>query len=167
MAKRIKTKIGDIFSIAINEKEKRYMQLIAYDRLQLNSDVIRCFEKKYSISDNPKLDEILENEVLFYAHCATDFGLKLNIWTIVGNSLIIGKPEEIIFRSTDDYARKEGDRPVKTSTKWYVWKLTDQEFTRIGKMSDNGTNTFIGLVLNPMGILELAKGNEYPPNYPS
>lgn len=42
---RVYTKIGDIFSIQIDEKVKRYFQLIAYDLAQLNSDVIRVFKK--------------------------------------------------------------------------------------------------------------------------
>ncbi|MCD0488056.1 immunity 26/phosphotriesterase HocA family protein [Pedobacter sp. MC2016-14] len=77
MAKKLKTKIGDIFSVPIKETEKRYMQLIAFDLLQLNSDVVRCFSRIYSIGDSPNMEEIINNNVLFYAHCATDFGLKL------------------------------------------------------------------------------------------
>lgn len=45
MAKRVVTKIGDIFSVPISDKEKRYMQLIAFDLTQLNSDVVRIFKK--------------------------------------------------------------------------------------------------------------------------
>jgi len=45
MAKRLKTKIGDVFSVPINEEEKRYMQLIAFDLTQLNSDVVRILKK--------------------------------------------------------------------------------------------------------------------------
>ena len=40
---RVTTKIGDIFSVNINETEKKYFQLIAFDQTQLNSDVIRAF----------------------------------------------------------------------------------------------------------------------------
>jgi hypothetical protein len=35
MAKRVITKIGDVFSAPINEHEKKYFQLIAFDLTQL------------------------------------------------------------------------------------------------------------------------------------
>ncbi len=44
---KLKTKIGDVFSVPINDTEKRFMQLVAFDLTQLNSDVVRIFHKKY------------------------------------------------------------------------------------------------------------------------
>lgn len=166
MARQLKTKIGDIFSVPINEKEKRYIQLIAFDLLQLNSDIIRCFRRIYSFKDNPSMGEIINDNVLFYAHCAIDFGLKLNLWTKEGNNLNIGHPERVLFRSTNDYARKAEDEPIKKSENWYIWRITDNDFTHVGKLKGENINSFNGLVFNPYGILELAKENKYPLNYP-
>ena len=54
MNKRIKnTKIRDVFSANIDNNHKRYLQYIASDMTQLNSDVIRVFAKIYPIDANP------------------------------------------------------------------------------------------------------------------
>ena len=67
MTKRIKaTQIGDIFEVIISETEKRYMQYVVSDMNCLNSDVIRVFKKKYSRDNNPNIEEIVNDEVLFY-----------------------------------------------------------------------------------------------------
>jgi hypothetical protein len=166
MKKKLTTKIGDVFSVPISETEKRYMQLIAFDDLQLNSDVIRCFAKIYNVNDMPEIVDIISADVLFAAHCATDFGLKLKLWSRVGNIGNIGKLDGLLFKSTDDYARKAGEAPVLISDNWHVWSLFDKKFRKVGKLHGIYHNAFNGLIFNPYGILELAKGNEYPLNYP-
>lgn len=45
MAKRIVTKIGDIFSVTLKNGKQRFFQYIANDYSQLNSSVIRVFRK--------------------------------------------------------------------------------------------------------------------------
>lgn len=167
MAKRVITKIGDIFSVAINEKEKRYMQLIAFDLIQLNSDVIRIFEKKYAIKDIPDIEAIIKDNVLTYAHCATSFGVKLNLWEKIGKNLNVGNIRDIIFKSTNDYGHKVGEEPIKLSHNWHIWRIGDEDFTKVGRLEGENRNAYVGLVINPLGIMELAKGNEYPLNYPA
>ena len=165
MARTI-TKIGDIFSVNIDESNKKYFQLIAFDLTQLNSDVIRAFKKKYSINENPDLTEIIKDEVTFYTHCVTKSGLKLNLWQKVGNNMVVGRIDKIIFRGTSDYGTKVGEEPVKISNNWYVWKINDYAFTKVGKLEGENRNSFIGLVINPIGIVEMIKGNKYLINYP-
>lgn len=166
MAKRVITKIGDIFSISINEKEKRYMQLIAYDLTQLNSDVVRIFEKKYTHESKFDLKSIIEDNVLIYAHCSTNFGIKLNLWEKVDNSSNVGNIRDIIFKDTNNYGHKQGDEPIKLSHNWHIWRIGDDKFTKVGKLEGENRKANIGLVINPFGIVELAKGNKYPGNYP-
>lgn len=166
MTKRIVTKIGDIFSVPINDKEKRYMQLIAFDLIQLNSDVVRIFEKKYAIGDNPNIDEIIKDKILIYTHCATKFGVQLNLWEKVGKSPNVGNIREIIFKDTNDYGHKQGEEPIKLSHNWHIWRIGDDKFTNVGKLEGENRKAYIGLVINPLGIVELAKGNKYPDNYP-
>jgi hypothetical protein len=166
MAKRLKTKIGDIFSIPINDTEKRYMQLIAFDLTQLNSDVVRIFEKKYLLKEIPDENSIVQDNIFTYLHCATDFGLKMNLWEKVGSSDEIGNIENIIFRDTNDYGQKIGDKPIGTSNNWNVWRINDNNFTNVGKLEGNYRKSYIGLVINPIGVIEVARGNKYPPNYP-
>ena len=167
MAKRVLTKIGDIFSIPINKKEKRYMQLIAFDLTQLNSDVVRIFEKKYAIEDNPDMESIIEDNVLVCAHCVTKFGVQRDLWEKVGKSPDVGNIREIIFKGTSDYGHKQGEEPIKLSYNWHIWRIGDENFTNVRNLEDENRKAYMGLVINPLGIVELAKGNKYPLNYPA
>lgn len=53
MARLVNLKRGDIFEVTINDAEKMYFQYICNDSLQLNSNVIRVFKKRYQ-SSNPR-----------------------------------------------------------------------------------------------------------------
>ena len=77
-SRRVSTKIGDIFSVPINEQERRYFQLIAFDLTQLNSDVIRAFKGNYPIGAKVDFDALVESPIDFYTHCVTKFGIKLD-----------------------------------------------------------------------------------------
>lgn len=128
MAKRIKaTKIGDVFEVIISETEKRYMQYVISDMTNLNSDVIRVFKKKYSISENPAIDDIVEDKVLFYAHCDSKHGIRLGYWTLYGNTEKVGNTDDILFRISGVF----GD---VVSYSWYIWRV-NQNHQYIGKLS--------------------------------
>lgn len=160
------TKIGDVFSVKIDENSKKYFQYIISDLTQLNSDVIRAFKKVYPLNANPELTEIVKGEVEFYAHCVTKLGLKMSLWESVGNTTEIGNTTDILFRDTNDYGTKVGEEPIKVSHKWYVWRINDKDFTRVGKLEGENRKAYTGIVMNPLGIIELLKGNKYPVNYP-
>jgi hypothetical protein len=163
---RIKsTKIGDVFSVKITENSKKYFQLIAFDSTQLNSDVIRAFKKEYSLSFDPDLSEIINDDVQFYAHCATKLGIRMNVWENVANVKEIGNTSKILFKDTNDYARRADQEPILISNNWYVWKI-GEPFEKVYNLNGENKNAYVGLVINPLGILELLKGNEYPKNYP-
>jgi hypothetical protein len=163
---RANTKIGDVFSVKIDNNSKKYFQYIISDLTQLNSDVIRAFKKVYPIDANPELSELVNGEVEFYAHCVTKLGLKMSLWECVGNIADTGNTTNILFRDTNDYGSKVGEEPIKVSNKWYVWRINDKDFTRVGKIEGENRKTYIGIVMNPLGIIELLKGNKYPVNYP-
>ncbi|MDQ1803095.1 hypothetical protein RAH57_03800 [Chryseobacterium sp. CKR4-1] len=166
MSRKIKTQIGDIFSIPINDEEKRYMQLIAIDLTQLNSDVVRIFEKKYFLEENPNDETIINDKILNYAHCVCDLGLKMNLWIKTGSNSNIGNIGSILFRDTDDYGVGPGEEPIRISNNWFVWHINDETFTKVGKLDEKNRDSYIGIVINPLGIVEIAKGNKYPINYP-
>lgn len=166
MTKRITTKIGDVFSAKIDNNVKKYFQLIAFDLTQLNSDVIRAFKIEYLVDANPDLSEIINNEIDFYAHCVTKLGVKMDLWEKVGTSTETGKINHILFRDTNDYGVKVDGKPLKISQNWHVWHINDERFTKVGKLDLEHRKSFIGLVINPLGIIELLKGNKYPINYP-
>jgi hypothetical protein len=89
----------------------------------------------------------------------------MELWKMVGNIQEIGDLN-IIFRESDDYGHKVGEEPITISKNWYVWKINDAEFTKVGKLEGVNQKAYVGLVFNPIGILELLKGNKYPINYP-
>lgn len=162
---RINTKIGDVFSVTINDSNKKYFQYIANDLTQLNSDVIRAFEKSYAVSDKPELSEIVEDEVDFYAHCVTKFGIKQGLWEKVGNIPFKGSVD-VLFRDTNDAGHALGEEPVKISHKWYVWKINDKDFTRVGNLTGENRKAEIGVVIPPYLIVERIITGKYSFVYP-
>jgi len=161
---RANTKIGDAFSVAIDDNSKKYFQYVVSDLAQLNSDAIRAFKKVYPINANPDLFEIVNDEVEFYADCVTKLDLKMKLWEKVGNIAEIGNTTQILFKDTNDYGSKVGEEPIRVSRNWYVWRVNDKDFTRVGKLEGENRKADIGIVMNPLGIIELLKGNKYPIN---
>jgi hypothetical protein len=160
------TKIGDIFSAKIDDNNVKFFQLVAFDLTQLNSDVIRAFKTKYATDYHPNLLNIVADEVDFYAHCSTSLGLNMKIWEKVGNLKEVGNTDNVLFRGTNDYGKKEGEEPSKVSNNWYVWNINDLDQTYVGELRGKNRKAFIGLIINPLGIIELLKGNKYPVYYP-
>ena len=160
------TKIGDIFSVKINENSKKYFQLIAFDLTQLNSDVIRVFKNEYPINSSPDVLEIVNGEVEFYAHCVTKWGVKQGYWEKYNKSTEIGRTDHILFRGTSDYGHKIGDEPIKISYNWYVWKINDEKFTRVGKLLGENQRAEIGVVMDSESIVYRIKNGYYDGFYP-
>ena len=163
---RKNTKIGDVFCVEVDESNKKYFQLVAFDLTQLNSDVIRAFKRTYPLNASPDLSEVVSDEIEFYAHCVTKFGLKMKLWETVGNTAEVGDTSQILFRDTNDYGSKVGEEKIKVSHNWHVWYINDENFTHVGKLEGRNKDSHVGLVINPLGIVELLKGNKYPINYP-
>jgi hypothetical protein len=159
------TKIGDVFSVKIDGNNKKYFQLVAFDLTQLNSDVIRAFKKKYPLNANPDLLEIVNGEIEFYAHCVTKIGLKMGYWESVGNIADIGSTVNILFRDTNDYGSMPGEQ-IKVSHKWYVWKINDNDFTRVGKLEGENQKAEIGIVISPDSIVHRMQTGKYDFVYP-
>jgi hypothetical protein len=166
MKQRVVTKIGDIFAVKVSDKAKKYFQLIAFDLTQLNSDVIRAFKTRYPIDTDPSPTEIISDDVEFYAHCVTKWGVKLGYWEKIGRSDEVGPLDQILFRDTNDYGHKEGEEPVRISNRWYVWHIGDRDFTRVGKLDGENRKAEIGVVLSPKNILNRIKTGKYLGFYP-
>lgn len=162
---RANTKIGDVFSVKINDSSKKYFQYIISDLTQLNSDVIRVFKKVYPLNANPDLSEIVNGEIEFYAHCVTKLGLKMGYWESVGNIGETGNTISILFRDTNDYGSKPGEQ-IKISHKWYVWRVNDNDFTRVGKLEGENRKAEIGIVISPDSIVHRMQTGEYDFVYP-
>lgn len=163
---RIRTKIGDVFSVKVTENEKKFFQLIAFDLTQLNSDVIRAFKKVYGINEQPPLSEIVNGEVEFYAHCVTKFGVKLQLWEKAGSIPDVGDIRLIIFRGTSEADRMEGDPFLEIAHEWYVWHIGDDDFKRVGELRGKNREAEIGMVMSPYDILDRIKTGKYNFYYP-
>ena len=86
MVKRVVTKIGNIFCVEVDSKNKRFFQYITTDMSVLNSSVIRVFKKTYPIDWKPDMDVIVDDEVDFYAHTVLSVGIRNNTWYKVGTN---------------------------------------------------------------------------------
>lgn len=146
MIKRVKaTKIGDVFEVKISETEKRYMQYVISDMTNLNSDVVRAFKKKYPITEKPDINEIVKDEVLFYAHCDSKSGIKMEYWTLYGNTADVGDTDNIMFRIPAEHE-------VEVSFQWWIWHVNN-EHQYVGKLNDNQKNIDIGPIFPVKSIL--------------
>ena len=161
---RVIIKIGDVFSVLVDDNSKKYFQYIANDMTQLNSDVIAVFKKKYAIKENLELSQIVKDEVDFYAHCVIKWGIKMNLWIKVGQSKEIRKVETL-FRCSNDYGRKLGEEPIKISSNWRVWKI-NEEFRQVGKLVGESQKAEIGIVVSPTDVVHRMINGEYNFEYP-
>jgi hypothetical protein len=159
---RKNTTIGDIFSVQTSTDTKKYMQYVANDLTMLNSDVIRAFKKQYPIESNPNLSEIVNDEVEFYAHCVTQWGIKLGFWKKIGNIAEVGDLKDVIFRDSSDY----GNPQVKISENWWVWSV-NKEQRSVGRLEGVNRTAEIGIVFDAESIVERMKTGEYGGFYPS
>ncbi|MBP1483854.1 Imm26 family immunity protein [Acinetobacter nosocomialis] len=156
--KKKNTKIGDIFVVKLDNGHKKYFQLIAFDVTQLNSDVIRVFKKKYSENEGLILSEIISDEVDFYAHCITIFGIKLGFWEKVGNIQEVGDVN-ILFRSSADHPK------IDISNNWWVWSVNKPQ-QYVGKLEGENLHAEIGSVIPPDSIVHRIKTGSYDFIYP-
>ena len=141
MAKRIITKIGDIFCVEVDNDYKCYIQYVANDMTVLNSSVIRVFARHYTIDYEPIFVDIVKDEVYFYAHTILRFGIQFNAWYKVGKHPDIGNPDEIYFRwfSEIDFSK------ITKSYNWSIWRI-NQKRQFIGEMCEEYANVDLGIV---------------------
>lgn len=74
--KRVYTKIGDVYCAEIDDSFKMYFQYIMDDTSQLTSPVVRVFKTKYPLYYDPVLEDIIRDEIVFYAHVVIRWGLN-------------------------------------------------------------------------------------------
>ncbi len=156
MAKRIVTRIGNIFCVEIDRQYKKFFQYVANDMSQLNSSVIRAFKRKYPIEWKPDMDVIVDDDVEFYAHTVLSAGIQENTWYKVGTNKNVGDTDSIMFRL---YSEAHIINMTK-SYNWYVWFI-NQEYIRIGEMTDEYRHLDIGYVYPVFQIESKIKTGKY------
>lgn len=164
MAKRIVTKIGDIFCVELDDGYKSYFQYIANDMTQLNSSVIRAFVGRYPMDYQPDMDKLVKSEVAFYAHTVLRIGLVGDHWYKVGKSKDLGLDELasawFVGESSTVY-NPETDKfdDVDPLEHFYVWHCNESHIP-IGKMTpeiSESPMTTNGSVLSWFRIVERIK----------
>ena len=141
MAKRIVTKIGDVFCVEVDNEYKCFFQYVANDMTVLNSSVIRVFKEHYPIDYKPNLDEIVRGNVHFYAHTILRFGILYNAWYKVGRHDDIGNPKEICFR----WFKEIDFSKINKSYNWTIWKINEERHF-IGEVTDKYKHIDLGIV---------------------
>ena len=99
MKRKKTTTIGDIFAVKIDNHHQRFFQYIVSDMTMLNSSVIRVFKKEYLVTDVIDWNEVVRDEVDFYAHTILRVGLDYDLWDLVANVPEVGDYSHIWFRS--------------------------------------------------------------------
>jgi len=156
--------IGDIFEVPLDTETKRYFQYIANDQSQLGADVIRIFTKVYTIDSEPVLEDVVGDDVEFYAHVVIQWGVRMQLWKRAGNVSDLGNGD-MLFRDTDDYGVKEGETPVEMSEDWYVWRI-NEPFQHVGRLSGRNREAEIGIVISPVHIVDRMRTGKYHFVYP-
>ena len=138
-----RVRIGDGFCAQL-EIGKRYLQYVANDQTQLNSDVIRVFRTHYPIDANPDLKNVVKDKVDFYAHVFLGFARKLKCWDRVGNVTDVGRVEAL-FRDSPDY----GNPQIQVSHNWWVCRINEPQ-TPVGELRGANRQAEIGIVISPL-----------------
>lgn len=155
----IHLKVGDVFEVVFDQN-KRYFQYIGNDLSQLNMDVIRVFKTSYPADENPKIEDIVNNQIDFYAQVTdVNYGIEDGLYTKFGNSSEVGKIDDIYFRKPNS---------LMTSPEcemWYVWPMNgERKLISYKNVLLKKTNPGIGMP--PKDVIHRMKLGYYPFVYP-
>lgn len=159
MQKRITVKIGNIFSVDVDNQHKRFFQFICRDLTILNSDVIRSFKTRYPKDSEPDIDTIVSDEVDFYAHTSVRAGVNMNLWHKVGNSKNLGEDsiKDVIFASLTPSSR---DNVLMDKSVWRLSRVNDK-MRRAYSYEIQGIRLEFGFVMAPDRIVNRLKYGYY------
>lgn len=158
-ARRINTKIGDIFEARLKNGDRRYFQYVANDLTQLNSSVIRAFKARFDANAQVDLEILLSGDVDFNVHTMLKPGIQLGYWEKVGSSNNIGDPSKILFRFTNEFGEVPG-KLASISHKWYVWRI-GEEFRDVGRLHGENRLSEIGSVMPPIAVMNRLETGDY------
>jgi Immunity protein 26 len=153
-------RLGDVFSVDLDNSRIGYFQYIADDPTQLSSNVIRVFSEKFETKKLFELETIVGGDVQFFAHVFLKAGVKFSSWKRVGNSPVI-QGLQTLFRDSADY----GNPAVKSSNRWYIWKIGEPQ-RYVGPLSPEFQSAEIGVVIAPEEIGVRMKTGSYSYQYP-
>ena len=157
---RVIVKKGDLFKLQVKHGFKVF-QFMLEDKSCLDGDVIRVFKKKFSNEEEIKAEVLIDSDIMFYAHTSVRAGVKQAVWSKVKGMNIPYDEDDIpMFRTTSD-----GYAEVKTSYKWYVWKV-NQERKFLGQLTDEYRGCPFGALYHPVDIGDWVKTGINDFNFP-
>lgn len=169
MDKRTVVRVGDVFCAELGDF-KRFFQYIEKDCTGLTSHVIRVFKKLYPMDYSPVTDEIVKDDVDFYAHTIINPGVENNAWYKVGKSSELGLDAlktDVLFGTTayvhdSNHKRAEAD-PFNN---WTVWRV-NEPYMFVGKLPEKYIGiTEIGGVFPFVDICNRMKYGYYRYTFP-
>lgn len=150
---------GDVFEVILGDG-KGYLQYVANDESELGAPVVRAFQRRYEVSEQPSLSQITDDLVDFHTHTFIRTGLKLGLWTKIGNSEVAF--QTVLFRHSLDYGR----RIVEVSYDWVVWEINGPKM-HIGPMIDAYRSAELGEVNPPYLVVERMASGDWTFPYPN
>ena len=152
--KRSLLTIGSILCIEIEGQYKRFFQYIARDVYMFGAPVIRVFKTCYSMDYEPFVEDILKDDIDFYAHCLIKIWEQSGLWYKVGNSKNIGDISNIDFVMSNDLKIKP--------RRWWTWKIGQSEPIYLGYVRHNQLINFeYGSLLPASEIIYRIKHGRY------
>ena len=143
-------RIGNVFCVEIDTSYKCFFQFVAYDKTQLNGQVIRVFKKRYPMEYKPDLNEIVQDEVSFYSHTVIKFGLDDNVWYKIGHSPNKGDVDNIFFKL----------KGWKGKSCWKYWKINN-DIQYSSQISDELVKYHYGFIFPYKDIVAKIKTGHY------
>lgn len=83
----------------------------------------------------------------------------MGIWEKVGN---IGDPlnDNALFCCSNDSGSKPGEQ-VEISSNWRVWRIGDNDYTRVERLEGEMRRVDIGVIVTPLDILTRLQTGKY------
>lgn len=158
MAKRVIVREGDIFCVEIDGRYKYYFQYVIRNDFYLGGQVIRVFRTRYAIDADPKMDDIVKDDVVFYAHTLIRIGLMYNAWYKVGKSSDRGveQAERVIYGAPmiSDHTFKED------LNNWYIYRI-NKIHEKVGVLPAEYYNIELAGVMHFVDIVNRIKYGYY------
>ncbi len=161
MAKRIVTKIGDVFCVEVDGRYKQFFQYIANDMTCMNSSTIRVFKRRYAMDYKPIVDDIVNDEVEFYAHTILKIGIVDGAWYKVGKSKELGLDalSNVFFACFTWPLQQEKYNPLFWD--WNIWKFGGEWTVVHGLSEEIRKKVERGDVFNWRSIVDRIKNGYY------
>jgi hypothetical protein len=142
----MRIKLGDVFEVAFADGSRKFLQYVADDMTQLNSEVVRVFKHRYLAGEDVSVDAIARSEVEFHTHASARVGTKLGVWTRIGNAAIV-QPVSPSFRISRDM----GIPGITFSQRWSVWCI-NEPLRYVGALDDTTRQFEEGFVYPPIDV---------------